>query len=98
MGYSAPDRRGRHLGASVLDLHPLRWRLLRVQDPAAVCTATGLPLAWQVETAKDAEAPMVPVLLDRLRGHRFPVENQARQHRSGRLTPPIRPPHTRNRR
>jgi Transposase DDE domain/Transposase domain (DUF772) len=30
----------------------------------AVCTVTGLPLAWQVETAKDSEIPMVPVLLD----------------------------------
>src|SRR5213082_2261702 len=27
---------------------------------AAVCTATGLPLAWQVETAKDSEIPLVP--------------------------------------
>jgi hypothetical protein len=42
---------------------------------AAVCTATGLPLAWQVETAKDAEAPVVPVLLDRLRDLRFLVEH-----------------------
>jgi hypothetical protein len=31
---------------------------------AAVCTATGLPLAWQVRTAKDSEIPLVPVLLD----------------------------------
>jgi Transposase DDE domain/Transposase domain (DUF772) len=31
---------------------------------AAVCTTTGLPLAWQVETAKDSELPLVPVLLD----------------------------------
>ena len=31
---------------------------------AAVCTVTGLPLAWQVETAKDSEIPLVPVLLD----------------------------------
>ena len=31
---------------------------------AAVCTATGLPVAWQVETAKDSELPLVPVLLD----------------------------------
>ena len=31
---------------------------------AAVCTVTGLPVAWQVETAKDSEIPMVPVLLD----------------------------------
>ena len=31
---------------------------------ALVCTVTGLPIAWQVETAKDSELPMVPVLLD----------------------------------
>jgi hypothetical protein len=31
---------------------------------AAICTATGLPLAWQVETAKDSEIPLVPTLLD----------------------------------
>jgi IS5 family transposase len=30
----------------------------------AVDTATGLPLAWEVKTAKDPEIPMVPVLLD----------------------------------
>ena len=30
----------------------------------AVDTATGLPIAWQVETAKDSEIPQVPVLLD----------------------------------
>src|SRR5215207_7272453 len=42
---------------------------------AAVCTVSGLPLAWQVETAKDAEAPVVPTLLDRMRDLRFPVEH-----------------------
>jgi Transposase DDE domain len=42
---------------------------------AAVCTTSGLPLTWKVETAKDAEAPAVPVLLDRLRDLRFPVEH-----------------------
>jgi hypothetical protein len=31
---------------------------------AAVCAVTGLPVAWQVETAKDSELPLVPVLLD----------------------------------
>ena len=31
---------------------------------AAVCTATGLPVAWKVETAKDSELPLVPTLLD----------------------------------
>lgn len=30
----------------------------------AVDTVTELPVAWQVETAKDSEIPMVPVLLD----------------------------------
>ena len=31
---------------------------------AAVCTATDLPVAWDVRTAKDAEVPVVPELLD----------------------------------
>jgi hypothetical protein len=31
---------------------------------AVVCTMTGLPLAWEVRTAKDSEIPLVPVLLD----------------------------------
>jgi transposase, IS5 family len=38
---------------------------------AAVCTTTGLPLAWQVETAKDSEVPLVPVLLDAAAGRGF---------------------------
>jgi hypothetical protein len=38
---------------------------------AAVCTVTGLPVAWQVETAKDSEVPMVPVLLDKVTAHGF---------------------------
>jgi hypothetical protein len=38
---------------------------------AAVCTTTGLPLAWQVETAKDSELPLVPVLLDAAAGRGF---------------------------
>ncbi|HSH59652.1 MAG TPA: transposase [Acidimicrobiales bacterium] len=33
---------------------------------AAVCTATGLPVAWETHTAKDAEVPVVPSLLDSL--------------------------------
>jgi Transposase DDE domain/Transposase domain (DUF772) len=33
---------------------------------AAICTTTGLPLAWTVETASQAEVPMVPTLLDTL--------------------------------
>jgi hypothetical protein len=31
---------------------------------AVVCTVTGLPVAWQVKTAKDSELPLVTVLLD----------------------------------
>ena len=31
---------------------------------ASVCVVTGLSLAWKVETAKDSELPLVPVLLD----------------------------------
>ena len=38
---------------------------------AAVCTVTGLPLAWKVETAKDSELPLVPVLLDATIGRGF---------------------------
>ena len=38
---------------------------------AAVCTTTGLPLAWQVETAKDSELPLVSALLDIVEGRSF---------------------------
>lgn len=38
---------------------------------AAVCTQTGLPLAWQVETAKDSEIPLVPVLCDIMDARKF---------------------------
>jgi len=33
---------------------------------AAVCTTTGLPIAWETHTAKDAEVPVVPSLLDKM--------------------------------
>ncbi len=38
---------------------------------AAVCTATGLPVAWRVETAKDSELPLVGPLLDTTTGRGF---------------------------
>ncbi len=41
---------------------------------AAVCTTTGLPVAWQVETAKDAEVPVVPTLLDSVMGRGFGMD------------------------
>jgi hypothetical protein len=40
---------------------------------AAVDTATGLPVAWQVESARHAEAPLVPTLLDKLTDNGFTV-------------------------
>jgi hypothetical protein len=43
---------------------------------AAIDTATGLPLAWEVRTAKDPETPMVPILLDQL-NERGMVPNHA---------------------
>jgi hypothetical protein len=36
---------------------------------AAVCTRTGLPVAWETHTARDAEVPVVPALLDKLAGY-----------------------------
>lgn len=44
---------------------------------AAVCTTTGLPLAWQVETASAAEVPVVPTLLNSLAARGFGVETCA---------------------
>jgi Transposase DDE domain/Transposase domain (DUF772) len=41
---------------------------------AAVCTTTGLPLAWEVHTAKDAEVPVVPGLLDAVTARGFVPE------------------------
>jgi hypothetical protein len=38
---------------------------------AAVCTTTGLPVASQVETARDSEVPLVPLLLDAVKAHGF---------------------------
>ncbi|MCA1706738.1 MAG: transposase [Actinobacteria bacterium] len=38
---------------------------------AAVCTTTGLPVAWTTRTAKDAEVPVVPSLFDAMRANGF---------------------------
>lgn len=40
---------------------------------AAVCTTTGLPIAWETHTAKDAEIPVVADLLDALKAYGLPV-------------------------
>jgi Transposase DDE domain len=44
---------------------------------AAVCTRTGLPLAWEVKTARDHETTAVPALLDTLASRSFDVETVA---------------------
>lgn len=36
---------------------------------AAVCAKTGLPVAWETHTARDAEVPVVPSLLNKLTGY-----------------------------
>jgi len=41
---------------------------------AAVCTVTGLPVAWNVRTAKNSEPPEVPLLLDDAERRGFAVE------------------------
>jgi hypothetical protein len=41
---------------------------------AAVCTTTGLPVAWEVQTAKASELPEVPVLLDEVARRGFKVD------------------------
>ncbi|MDP9395518.1 MAG: transposase, partial [Actinomycetota bacterium] len=41
---------------------------------AAVCTATGLPVAWQVETAKVSETTIVAPLLDTMRSRSLTPE------------------------
>jgi hypothetical protein len=41
---------------------------------AAVCTTTGLPLAWNVRTAKDSALPEVPLLLDTVKARGFTVD------------------------
>ncbi len=44
---------------------------------AAVCTATGLPLAWEIRTAKDHEIPVTLPLLDAVLEQRLAVETCA---------------------
>jgi hypothetical protein len=38
---------------------------------AVVDVATELPIAWEARTAKDAETPLVPTLLDKMRAYGF---------------------------
>ncbi|MEA3075292.1 MAG: hypothetical protein QOF60_200 [Actinomycetota bacterium] len=42
---------------------------------AAVCTLTGLPVAWTVDTARASEVPMVPGLLAQAAGRGFGVRH-----------------------
>jgi hypothetical protein len=45
----------------------------------AVCTATDLPLAWQVETARHHESKFVAPLLDKLRARGFKPATSGRR-------------------
>src|SRR5207253_9573179 len=44
---------------------------------AAVCTRTGLPLAWKVESARESESLLATALLDASRSRGFAVETAA---------------------
>jgi hypothetical protein len=48
-----------------------------VRHPLAVCTKTGLPLAWQVETARRQESNFVAPLLDAIRARGIQPETCA---------------------
>jgi Transposase DDE domain len=49
----------------------------RYRVHAAVCTRTGLPLAWRVESARVHESNFAPVLMDTARARGFSVETVA---------------------
>jgi hypothetical protein len=61
--FSDPDASWRHRSAIATRRG---GRVLRLQVHAAGDAASGLPLSWVVATAKNAEVPLVPVLLDKL--------------------------------
>jgi hypothetical protein len=52
------------VGPPLGNLDPQGWRVLRLQDPRGRLHATGLPLAWRVETARNHESLFVADLLD----------------------------------
>jgi hypothetical protein len=58
-GTAPPSRRARGGGFYGFKLH------------LAVCTATGLPMAWQIETARRQESNFVAPLLDTIRAWGF---------------------------
>jgi hypothetical protein len=66
---------------------------------AAVCTTTGLPVAWETHTAKDAEVPVVPTRLDFVWANGIAVSTLAMDKGLRRLRPVRRvrtlrhPPH-----
>jgi hypothetical protein len=69
---------------------------------AAVCTTTGLPLAWEVRSARDNETPVALPLLDRVlaghavrtvamdKGYDHPVIYEGTQHRGAEAIIPLR--------
>ena len=65
------------MGPPLRYLHPQGRRLYGYKIHAAVCTATGLPLAWRIETAKRQESLFVAPLLDALHARGFRPETVA---------------------
>lgn len=59
---------------------------------AVVCTRTGLPLAWEVHSAREAEAPLAVGLLDSVIAHGFAPETCAadKGYDSASITTPSR--------
>lgn len=55
------------VGSSLGDQHKARWWVLSYKRHAAVCTSTGLPVAWRVETAKAHASSLADELLQRVR-------------------------------
>lgn len=62
----AVHRPRRHLGPPFRYLDSQGRRVYGYKVHAAVCTRTGLPVAWETRTARDTEVPVVPALLDKL--------------------------------
>jgi hypothetical protein len=65
------------LGTPLRRLDALAWRLLRLQARHGLDTATDLPLAWNVRTARDNESLHALNLLDATRARGFVAETCA---------------------
>jgi hypothetical protein len=62
---------GRLVGPPLRCLDSQGWRVLRLQVHAAVCTKTGLPLVWSIETTREVEQTFAAPLLAQLHTRGF---------------------------